>query len=105
MTPIDYRSERENCVYAIANLLKGHPQNVSYFTECNASKMVLKEILRMGNTESYQLSELLSSCIMQVSQQKHTFHMFLQFSEENLSLLPACLEKCFNISDSWYTCT
>lgn len=29
----------------------------------------------------------------------------MSFSDENLNLLPACLEKCLEVSDSWHTCT
>ena len=61
--------------------------------------------MRLGATESHAFNELLVSCIQQVASQKQTFRMFLQFSQENLNLLPACLEKCFTISDAWHTCT
>ena len=44
-------------------------------------------------------------CIKQVTEQKRVFRQFLSFSEENLNLLPQCLEKCFAISDAWHTCT
>ena len=67
--------------------------------------MLLSEIMRMGETESFELGELLSSCIRQVTNQKANFRMFLSASEDNLELLPACIEKCFNISDTWHTCT
>lgn len=44
-------------------------------------------------------------CIKQVTEHKQIFREFLSFSDENLNLLPACLEKCFEISDQWHTCT
>lgn len=55
ITPIDLRSERENCIFAISNLLKGHPQNVQFFTECNASRMLLHEIMRIQDLPCEQL--------------------------------------------------
>ena len=66
---------RDNCVYAISNLLKGHPQNVQFFTDCNASRMLLIEIMRIQGTsnQSRELSELLSSCIKEVAHKKETF--------------------------------
>jgi len=30
-TPISKRPERDNCIFAISNLLKGHPENIHYF--------------------------------------------------------------------------
>lgn len=65
------------------------------------------EIMRIqdSSNKSRELSELLSSCIKEIAYKKQTFRQFLQFGEENINLLPACLQKCFAISDSWHTCT
>ena len=52
-----------------------------------------------------EISELLLSCIRQVTYQKLNFRDFLSRSDEICNLLPACLEKCFSISDVWHTCT
>lgn len=52
-----------------------------------------------------EVAELLSSCIKEVAYPKENFRIFLQFGDENLNLLPACLEKLFAISDQWHTCT
>ena len=52
-----------------------------------------------------ELTELTMSCVKRVSEIKDVFRLFLSFSQENLNLLPACLEKCFLISDNWYLCT
>lgn len=40
-----------------------------------------------------------------MTKQKENFRTFLSFGEDNLTLLPACLQKCFEVSDSWWTCT
>ena len=40
-----------------------------------------------------------------MTEEKYIFRQFLAFSDVNLILLPQCLEKCLEISDTWYTCT
>ena len=46
-TPIEKRCDRDNCISAISNLLKGHPQNARFFTTSTTSRMILIEILRI----------------------------------------------------------
>ena len=107
-TPIEKRRVRDNCIFAISNLIKGHHENPRFFIECDGVKLILHEILRIKDTNSVMgrdLIEMTMSCIKRVTEQKDVFRLFLSFSEENLNLLPACLEKCFSISDMWYTCT
>ena len=43
--------------------------------------------------------------IKQIANSRQTFRQFLKHSEDNLNLLPICLQKCFNESDEWHTCT
>ena len=52
-----------------------------------------------------EILELKLSCVKQVTDSKDVFRSFLEFSQENLELLPACLDKCFNLSDQWHSCT
>ena len=52
-----------------------------------------------------ELLELTMSCLQRITEQKDVFMLFLSFSKDNLNLLPACLQKCFSISDQWHTCT
>lgn len=47
--------------------------------------------IKDNSIQSRELSELLFSCIKEVAYKKPTFRLFLQFGEENLNLLPACL--------------
>ena len=92
----------------MSNLLKGHPKNANYMIQCDGAKMILIEILRIQDTKSSlskEIIELLLGCVKQLTDQKKMLQDFLSFSTENLNLLPACLEKCFEISDSWHTCT
>ena len=43
-------------------------------------------------------------CVRAVTCNKDIYRKFLSFSEENLNLLPACMEKCLTVSDPWHTC-
>ena len=107
-TPIDQRRERDGCIFAISNMLKGHPENARYFIQCDGARQVMLEVLRVQEIATgpgREIIELNMCCVKQVTGPKEVFRRFLAFSEENLNLLPACLEKCFAVSDAWHTCT
>lgn len=107
-TPIDQRRERDGCIFAISNMLKGHPENARYFIRCDGARQVMLEVLRVQEITTgpgREIIELNMCCVKQVTGPKEVFRRFLAFSEENLNLLPACLEKCFAVSDAWHTCT
>lgn len=46
-TAIDKRKVKDNCIFALSNLLKGHPENAKYFIQCDGAKLVLHEIMRL----------------------------------------------------------
>ena len=66
-TPIDKRREKDNCIYALQNLLKGHPDNASYFIQCNGAQMILHEVMRVstqaGSPVNREIIELTMGCI------------------------------------------
>ena len=83
VTPIDQRKERDNCIFAITNLLKGHPENAKYFIQCDGATMILREILRMPNLHTGLAREILEmqmSCVKQVTDPKPIFRSFLEYS-------------------------
>ena len=65
-TPIDRRSEKDNVIFALSNLLKGHPENATYFIRCDASKLIMHEVLRQKDSQegmTREIIELTLSCI------------------------------------------
>lgn len=76
ITVIDKRRERDNCIFAISNLLKGHPENAKYFIECDGARLIMHEVLRLKDSPkgiAREIIELTMCCIKQVTEQKPIF--------------------------------
>jgi hypothetical protein len=91
----DNTSDRDACIFAIANLLKGKSANAMHFVQTGCCERVMTVILQKETT--MQQVDLYFSCLAQLGNQKKIFRMFLDMPN-NLKLLPLCLAKCVNLS-------
>ena len=103
-------SDKDNCLFSIANLLKGSSVNARYFIKCDGPRKVMQELLQLIkqpniSNERMEIVELCVSSLKQLANTKQTFKEFLEFSQINRDLLTECIERIFTISDSWYKCT
>ena len=96
-------SDKENCIFAVSNLVKGRTQNSSYFIQNDGPRLIMQHMMQQNCSE--EVLELCIGCIKQFADQKVLFKKFLLESPANQSLLPGCLLKCLNLSDSWFTCS
>lgn len=51
---------------------------------------------------SEEVVEMCIGCLKHFADQKALFKMMLSQSEANQRLLPACLQKCLELSDTWH---
>jgi hypothetical protein len=93
-------SDKDNCIFAVANLLKGRTQNSVYFIQHDGPRKVMEYMLKPECSE--EVVEMCIGCLKQFADQKALFKMMLSQSEANQRLLPACLQKCLELSDSWH---
>jgi len=103
-------SDKDNCLFSIANLLKGSSVNARHFIKCDGPRKVMQELLHLIkqpniSNERMEIVELCVSSLKQLANTKQTFKEFLDFSQLNRDLLTECIERIFSISDSWYKCT
>ena len=107
----DTMSDKDNCLFSIANILKGSSENARHFIQSDGPRKVMQELLRLikeptiSNEKIMEIIELCVSSIKQLANTKQTFKEFLEFSPLNRDLLTQCLQRVFEISDSWFKCT
>lgn len=107
----EFRSDRDNCLFSISNILKGHSKNSVYFIQSNGPARVMHGLLKLLDSndatilQKQNVIELCVGSIKQLSNTKQTFREFLEYSEENRTLLPKVLKRCFLLSDSWHQST
>lgn len=94
--------DRDNCVQAITNLLKGKSQNCLHFIKFNGPRKLM-EILLQADC-SLENVEFCISSLNSLSTQKKLFTLMMQ-SKECQQLLPACIKKCLDLSDKWHEST
>jgi hypothetical protein len=97
-------SDKDNCLFAIANLLKGSTVNAQHFIQSDAPRKVMQELLRVFDElthlrhmpeDKLEIVELCVAAIKQLANSKQTFKEFLGFSNVNRELLTECLSKAF----------
>lgn len=89
-------SDQDNCLFAIANLLKGNSVNAIHFINSDGPRKVMQELLKLikdpkMTSEKMEIIELCVSSIKQLANTKQTFREFLAFSALNKELLIECL--------------
>jgi len=68
-------SDRDNCLFAVANLLKGRSQNANHFIQVGGPKSVMTEIMK--STSQIEIIELCLGSVKQLANNKMTFKQFL----------------------------
>ena len=86
-------SDKDNCLFAIANLLKGSSLNSKHFIQSDSPRKVMLELLSMLDEmdsnggklaeDRLEIVEICVSSIKQLANTKQTFREFLQFSPTN----------------------
>lgn len=109
MTKAETRSDKDNCLFSISNILKGSSENSRYFILSNGPQHVMEMLLNLLDStdvqEKINIVELCVSSIKQLANSKDTFKEFLDFSDKNRSYLMQIIKRCFLLSDNWHTCS
>lgn len=84
----DTMSDKDNCLFSIANILKGSSENARHFIQSDGPRKVMQELLRLIreptiSNEKMEIIELCVSSIKQLANTKQTFKEFLEFSPLN----------------------
>jgi hypothetical protein len=98
---LDRVSDR-NLIFAISNLLKGRSQNCSWFLDQDGPTKLMECMLKKDCP--VDVLEMCIAGVKQFADQKSLFVRMMK-NPDNIKLLPLCLKKCMQVSDSWHECT
>lgn len=85
-------SDKDNCLFAISNLLKGSQKNAEHFIQSDSASKVMHELiglLKSGDLTKEKLEniEICVASVKQLANTKQTFKEFLGFNQVNKTLL------------------